>query len=68
MQLESYLLMARPAALLLSLVGLLLAAYARGENPRLRAIAVLASALGVAIVVACVAGWAPDMHLPCVRG
>ena len=67
MQFESYLLMARAPALLLPLVGLLLAALARRDNPRLRALALFVCGLGVLVAVAFLRRWLPVVHLPCLR-
>lgn len=67
MQLESYLFMARPVAMLLSLVGLLLALFARSDNPRQRAAALSVCALGVTVAVAFLRRWLPGLHLPCLR-
>ena len=67
-QLESYLLMARAAAMVLPFGGLLLAALARTERAWLRALALLTCALGVAIAVAFLGRWGPALRLPCLRG
>ncbi len=67
MRFESYLFMARPAAMLLSLFGLVLAVVARRNNPRLRVAALVVCALGVAVAVAFLRRWTPAVHLPCLR-
>lgn len=69
MQFESYLLLARAPALLLPLVGLVLAALSRSDSPRLRAVALLVCSVLALVTLALLLRWLPAaaLHLPCLR-
>jgi len=45
----------------------LLALFARSDNPRQRAAALCVCALGVVVAVAFLRRWLPGLHLPCLR-
>lgn len=67
MQFESWLFLARAAAIVMPVIGLLLALVAVHAPPSLRRAGIAANSVAILLVAAMFLGLVPMGHLPCLR-